>query len=74
MLHTKKYFQGDHSQGNVKFPDLALTYCGTPTNAALTRPQLKTAFSHFTHAILTWFLPSVLWNCWLGIRKKASGP
>ena len=45
--------KGDHSPGNVKFPDCSLTFRGTPTNSALTCLQLKTAFSHFTHTILT---------------------
>ena len=36
--------QGDHSPVNVKFPDISLTFCGTLTNAALTRPNPKPCF------------------------------
>ena len=28
--------QGDHSPGIVKFPDISLTFCTTPTDVALT--------------------------------------
>ena len=35
--HIASRSQGDHSPGNVKFPDISLTFRSNPTHAALTQ-------------------------------------
>ena len=45
MNTALQFVQGDHSSFNEKFPDISLTFCSTPTYAALTSNP-KPCFHH----------------------------
>jgi len=47
---------GVHSPGNAKFPDISVTFHGTPINAMLTGTCPQSANDHYQYIILSTFV------------------